>query len=81
MFKQRNQTLLDMIRSMTSQTNLPLSFWGYALKNAIFILNRGSTKSVEKIPYEIWTRKHPGLSFLKFWGCETYVKHLMSNKL
>jgi hypothetical protein len=24
---------------------------------------------------------HPGLSFLKVWGCEAYVKHLKSDKL
>jgi hypothetical protein len=39
------------------------------------------SKSVEKTPYEIWTRKRPGLSFLKVWGCEAYVKRLMSDKL
>ena len=36
---------------------------------------------MEKTPYEIWTGKHPGLSFLKVWGCKAYVKHLMSDKL
>jgi hypothetical protein len=70
-----------MVRSMMSQTNLPLSFWGYALEIAAFTLNRVSTKSVERTPYEIWTWKHPRLSFLKVWGCEAYVKHLMSDKL
>ena len=30
----RNRTLLDMVRSMLSQTDLPLSFWGYCLKTA-----------------------------------------------
>jgi hypothetical protein len=34
-----------------------------------------------RAPYEIWTRKHPGLSFLKVWGCEAYVKRLISDKL
>jgi hypothetical protein len=63
-----------------SQTNLSLSFWGYALQTAAFILNRILTKSVERAPYEIWTGKHPILSFLKVWGCEAYVKCLMSNK-
>jgi len=29
----------------------------------------------------MWTEKRPGLSFLKVWGCEAYVKHLMSDKL
>jgi hypothetical protein len=76
-----NQTLLDMVRSMMSQTDLPLSFGGYALETATFILNRVPTKSIERTPYERWTGKHPGLSFLKVWGCEAYIKHLMSDKL
>ena len=29
-----NRTLLDMVRSMMSLTDLPLSFWGYALEKA-----------------------------------------------
>ena len=79
--KRRKRTLLDMVRSMMRQTDLPLSFWGYALEIVVFRLNRVPTKSVERTPYEIWTREHPGLSFLKVWGCEAYVKHLMSDKL
>jgi hypothetical protein len=70
-----------MVRSMMSQTDLSLSFWGYALETAAFTLNRVPTKSIERTPYEIWTGKLPGLSFLKVWGCETYVKRLMSDKL
>jgi hypothetical protein len=70
-----------MLMSMMSQTDLPLSFWCYTLKSVVFTLNRVPTKSVERIPYEIWTRKHPELSFLKVWGCEAYIKCLMSDKL
>jgi hypothetical protein len=51
--ERRNRTLLDMVSSMMSQTDLPLSFWGYALETIVFTLNRVPTKSVEKIPYEI----------------------------
>ena len=29
--ERRNRTLLDMVRSMMSYTDLPISFWGYAL--------------------------------------------------
>jgi hypothetical protein len=58
-----------------------LSFWGYALETIVFTLNRVSTKSVERTPYEIWTEKRAGLSFLKVWGCEAYVKYFMSDKL
>jgi hypothetical protein len=34
--ERRNRTLLDMVRSMMSLTDLPLSFWGYALENSRF---------------------------------------------
>ena len=39
------------------------------------------SQEVEKTPYELWTRKCPGLSFLKIWGCEAYVKRHASDKL
>ena len=38
--ERRNRTLLDMVCSMMSLTDLPLSFWGYALETAAFMLNR-----------------------------------------
>jgi hypothetical protein len=79
--KQRNRTLLDMVRSMMSQTDLLLSFWGYVLETVTFTLNRVSTKTVERTPYEIWSGKHPRFSFLKVWRCEAYGKRLMSDKL
>ena len=66
---------------MMSQSDLPLSFWGYALETAAFTLNRVPSKSVVKTPHEMWTGKSPSLSFLKIWGCEVYVKRLMTDKL
>ena len=63
--KRRNRTLLDMVRSMMSLTDLPLSFWGYALETVAFTLNRAPSKSVETTPYELWFGKKPKLSFLK----------------
>ena len=72
--ERRNRTLLDMVRSMMSLTDLPLSFWGYALETAAFTLNRAPSKSVETTPYELWFGKKPKLLFLKVWGCDAYVK-------
>ena len=60
-----NHTLLDMVRSMMSLADLPLSFWGYALETATFTLNREPSKSVETTPYELWFGEKPKLSFLK----------------
>ena len=52
--ERRNQTLLDMVRSMISLSTLPLSFWGYALETTGYILNMVSSESVPKTPMEMW---------------------------
>ena len=77
----RNHTLLDMVRSMMSLTNLLLSFWGYALETAAFTLNRALSKSIETTPYELWFGKKPKLLFLKVWGYDAYVDRLRPEKL
>ena len=76
-----NRTLLDMVRSMMSLTNLLPSFLGYALETAAFTLNRAPSKSVETTPYELWFGNKPKLSFLKVWRCEVYVKKVQPDKL
>ena len=38
--ERRNRTLMEMVRSMISRTNLPGFLWGEALKTALYILNR-----------------------------------------
>src|SRR6266536_3455111 len=70
-----------MVRSMMSLTDLPLSFWGYALEIAAFTLNRAPSKSVKMTSYELWFGNKPKLSFLKVRGCDTYVKRLQPDKL
>ncbi|GKA17834.1 retrotransposon protein, putative, ty1-copia subclass [Tanacetum coccineum] len=69
-----NRTLLDMVRSMMSQTTLPKSFRDYALETVAHILNMVPTKKVDKTPYEIWHGQGPKLSYLKIRGCEALVK-------
>ena len=79
--ERRNRTLLDMVRSMMGFADLPVSFWGYALESACYILNNVPSKSVDKTPYEIWTGRKPIISHLRVWGCPAYVKRLESDKL
>jgi hypothetical protein len=66
---------------MMSLTDLPPLFCGYALETAAFTLDRAPSKSVETTPYELWFGKKPKPSFLKVWGCDTYVKRLQPDKL
>src|SRR5436853_870942 len=65
--ERRNRTLLDMVRSMMSHADLPNSFWGHALLTTSFTLNRVSSKTFQKTPYEIWTGRLPIMSFMKIW--------------
>jgi hypothetical protein len=67
--ERRNRTLMDMVKSMLSYTTLPISLWMEALKTAVHILNRVSSKSVSKTPYEMWTGRKPILNYLHVWGC------------
>ena len=49
------RTLMDMVMSMLSYSNLPLGLWMEALKTAMQILNKVPSKSVAKTPYELLT--------------------------
>nr|GEW86644.1 retrotransposon protein, putative, Ty1-copia subclass [Tanacetum cinerariifolium] len=72
--ERRNRTLLNMVRSMMSQTTLPKFFWDYALESAARILNMVPTKKVDKTPYKVWHGQALKLSYFKVWGCEALVK-------
>ena len=77
--KRRNQTLLDMVRSMMSLSTLPLSFWRYALETITYILNMVPSKSVSKTP--MWTGRKLILSHICICDCPAYVLKQSSDKL
>ncbi|KAL0347922.1 UNVERIFIED_CONTAM: hypothetical protein Sangu_1020000 [Sesamum angustifolium] len=79
--ERRNRTLLDMIRSMMSFTELSLSFWGYALEMAARLLNIAPSKIVAQTPYQIWHGKPVSYKYLRVWDSPTYVKRLVGDKL
>ena len=62
--ERRNRTLLDMVRSMMSYSTLPISFWGYALNTVMYFLNLVPSKSVPKIPVELWNGRKPSIRHL-----------------
>ena len=64
-FERRNRTLLDMVRSMMSYTDLPISLWGYALQMDFYILNRIPSKFFYDTPYEIRHGRTPSLKHVK----------------
>ena len=72
--ERRNRTLIDMVRSMISNSTLPLFLWSEALKTALYILNRVPSKAVPKTPYEMWTGRKPSVNHFHTWGCHAEAK-------
>ena len=59
--ERRNRTLVDMVWSMLSNSNLPKFLWIDALKTSVYILNRVPTKAIPKTPFELWKNWKLGL--------------------
>ena len=49
--ERRNCTLMDMVRSILSNSTLPLSLWMYALKTTVYLLNWVPSKAIPKNPF------------------------------
>ncbi|KAL0420507.1 UNVERIFIED_CONTAM: hypothetical protein Slati_3073600 [Sesamum latifolium] len=79
--ERRNETLLDMVRSMMSFMELPPSFWGYALETAAKLLNIAPSKMIPQTPYETWHGKPASYKYLRVWGSPAYIKSLVGDKL
>ena len=78
--ERRNMMMMDLVRSMVSNTILPESIWGEALKMATYILNCVPGKAVPKTPFELWTGSKPSLNHFRIWGCPSKVKDLTHKK-
>lgn len=54
--ERRNQTILNMTRSMIKEKALPQILWDKAVSTTVYLLNRCPTKKLEgKVPFEAWT--------------------------
>ena len=63
--ERKNQTIVEMARSMLIDKKLKNDYWAEAVVVAIHILNISPTKAVRKItPYEAWFHRKPNGSHL-----------------
>jgi hypothetical protein len=70
-----------MLRAMMSYATLPMSFWGYALETATHLLKLVPSKTVSKIPSELWTWQKPSKRSIHIWGCPAHVLKGKTDKL
>ena len=64
--ERHNRTLLGMVRSMMSLTDLSLSCWGYALETTTFMLNRAPSNPLRRHHMNYGLARNLGYRFLKF---------------
>ena len=75
-----NRTLMDMVRSILSNSTLPLSLWMYARKTVVYLLNRVPSNAIPKTPFELWIGRKPSLRHLHFWGCPVVARIIIHMK-
>ena len=79
--KRLNRTLVEKLRAMLLESNLPKSLWGYAILHANYLKNRTHTHSLpDKMPYEMVHGKKPNLHDTYEWGKDIYVKITQDDK-
>jgi hypothetical protein len=72
--ERKNQTIMDMARSMLKEKNLSYEYWGDAVLCSVFILNRSLTKTVrDHVPQEAWDGKPCNVSHLRIFGCIAFA--------
>jgi transposase InsO family protein len=77
-----NRTLLEKVRAMLHASQLPKFLWGEAVKHAIYLKNRTSTKALDgKTPYEAFFGVKPNLRNLPEFGTKVWVHTPGNSKL
>lgn len=72
--ERRNRTIMNMVRCMLKESQVPSKMWPKAVAWATHILNRCPTSiNPEKTPQELWSGSPPSLDHLNFFGSLCYA--------
>nr|GFB09022.1 putative RNA-directed DNA polymerase [Tanacetum cinerariifolium] len=78
--ERKNQTILNMVRSMLNAREVPKKFWPEALNWCIHILNQSPTSALEDCtPEEKWSDRKPSVGYFRIFGCVVHV-HIPKEK-
>ncbi|RVW34206.1 Retrovirus-related Pol polyprotein from transposon TNT 1-94 [Vitis vinifera] len=69
-----NRTLVERVRCLLSQSQLPRSFWGEALNTVVHVLNLTPCVPLEfDVPDRIWSNNEISYDHLRVFGCKAFV--------
>lgn len=73
--ERRNRTVMEMVRSMMKEKELPAKLWGEAVRHAVYLLNRLPTRALTGVtPFEVWTDEKPDVSHIRVFGCLSHMR-------
>ncbi|KAG6519381.1 hypothetical protein ZIOFF_022874 [Zingiber officinale] len=71
--ERKNQTIVEMAKSMMHEKGLPKIFWAEAVYTAVYLSNRCPTTAIpNKTPFEAWSGRRPLVNHLKVFGSICY---------
>jgi transposase InsO family protein len=68
-----NRTLLEKMRAMLEDSQLPKELWAEAAVTACYVRNRSPTSSRLKTPWELFYGSRPDVSHLRAFGAKAYA--------
>src|ERR1700678_2370805 len=77
-----NQTILEKVRAMLHESNLPKFLWAEATTHAVYLKNRTWTRTIgDTTPFELLNGHKPNVGNLQPWGCKVRVHNTTGTKL
>jgi hypothetical protein len=71
--ERKHRHLVQCALALLSQSNLPMSYWSYAISTAAHLINRLPTPNLgHKSPWQVLYHKNPDLAYLRTFGCQCF---------
>jgi hypothetical protein len=72
--ERKNQTIMNMARTLLKKKSLSNTFWAEAIACSVYLLNRSPTTSLKmKFPQEAWSGTKLNVAHLRTFGCIAYA--------
>lgn len=76
-----NRTIMEKVRCMLSDSGIPKKYWAEATHTAVILINKTPSSALNfDIPDKKWYGKSPVFSYLRRFGCVTFI-HTDDGKL
>ena len=77
-----NRTILEKVRAMLYESDMPKFLWAEAVAHAVYLKNRMWTRTIgDTTPFKLLNRQKPNIGNLHPWGCKVRVHDTAGSKL